>query len=641
MYQRAVLIMSLVLISSIFGGCLLAQENNERQFTVNHFFTAPKIQSPSISPDGDFVIYKQFGQVVGGNLASEYKEIVPNNRYEYLVSLTWIGKETFVAKKRNKRTNQILFIVYRLGLDENKNVAVVKEQKFEHGGYIVDPVIDDSDRIVFAKYRFEDEVFYTDVYRIRFFTKKKQYLQKKNRINKNSGYIVNWLTDHESKLYLGVSYDNGKPVLWIKNPRGRRFKEVWRSDKEATFNPVGLDKSGTTLYVLTNANTDKVVAASFDLSTFQLNETLYANAHADVDGLVMDPNTSLPMAALVYQNGIHQYNFLDETSEQKFTKIKSQFKGMKVFIAAISDSAEYQIIITVSDVDIGKMQLCNVELATCELIAPLYPWLEGIKLAQTKTFTVTTEDGLNIESYLTIPAGEGQFPVIVMPHGGPIGVRDNSYFSGHKQWLAYNGFAVLQVNYRGSGGFGQTFENSGLQQWGRGIEDDIDQALIFALREYDQLDDKNICGFGSSYGGYSVLMSLIRNPDMYKCAVSFAGVTDLTLLFNKGSMRNSKKLTESLVKMVGSPETQLNELKKYSPVYNFQKLAKPIMLIHGVADDTVDVEHSNRLSLLLDKAGTEHEFVKINTLNHGFETYDHLNKFYHSVIPFLNRHLKN
>lgn len=615
---------------------LTAQESSSKTFTVGDFFTAPQIQYPSISPNGDYFIYKKFGAVYGGTMETDFEEIIPNIPKEYLLTIQWTGNNTFVAKKRDKRSGFTSFRFYKIAFDVSQNKIVNTEvEHLKHGGYIVDPVYSNEDRVIFAKYRKDDEVLYSDVYVLRLFGKKPNYLRKNKRINKNSGYILHWMTDKKSKLFMGVSYENNKPVLWIKNPKGRRFKEVWRATKESSFTPVALNADSTDLFVLTNALTDKMVAASFNMKSFKIEQTLYENEISDVEGVVLDQNTEQPIAAYVYRDGIQQYHFLDPQAEQKYSKIKALFPDERVYIADTARSEDFQIVITVSQTSLAKMHFCSVGAQKCREIESLYPWLEGVQLAKSETFSITTEDGLRIESYLTIPNTKAPHPLIVMPHGGPIGVRDNRYFSGHKQWLAHHGFAVLQVNYRGSGGFGQIFENSGLQQFGRGIEDDIENSLRHALEAFPQLNKEQICGFGSSYGGYSVLMGLIRNPDLYKCAVSFAGVTDLTLLFNKGSLKNSKRMTRSLIKMVGSPKTQMDELIANSPVYQYKKITKPVMLLHGVADEVVDVEHSLRLSLMLEKQGTPHEMIKFNRLTHGFERYEDLSRFYENVLPFL------
>ena len=256
-------------------------------------------------------------------------------------------------------------------------------------------------------------------------------------------------------------------------------------------------------------------------------------------------------------------------------------------------------------------------------------------------FRVKTVDGIEIESFITLPHdAKGKVPVIVKPHGGPIGIFDSSERSQDTQWLAYNGYAVIEVNYRGSGGYGNAFEEQGLRQWGRGIEDDIELATDEALKANSMLDPDRICIYGGSYGGYSAIMGIIRSPERYKCAASFAGVTDLPLRFSDSSIKKNDFVTEKLIQIMGSPVEHKKEMMAHSPVYNYEKINTPLLLMHGTKDRIVDVEHSWRLSKLLKLRGMPHELLIMDDTRHSFNDLDEIETMYNKLIPFLDAHLK-
>jgi dipeptidyl aminopeptidase/acylaminoacyl peptidase len=285
--------------------------------------------------------------------------------------------------------------------------------------------------------------------------------------------------------------------------------------------------------------------------------------------------------------------------------------------------------------------VCEDDAEDCELVAEVAPWLDGRLLSETLALDVATTDDLVVEAFLTLPANGGEtLPLLALPHGGPIGVSDDRYFSSEVQWLAHNGYAVLQVNYRGSRGYGEEFKNAGLRQWGRGIEDDIEAAVRRVLADYPRIDADRVGVFGGSYGGYSAVMSVIRNPELFKCAASYAGVMDLTLLFTQSELNRTDYLRETLSRYVGDPEVDQAEQMEHSPVYRYRDIKRPVLLGHGMEDTIVDVEHSWRLRKMLFLAGADPEFILLDGVGHGFRYVDDARDFYEPLLAFLDTHLK-
>ena len=285
----------------------------------------------------------------------------------------------------------------------------------------------------------------------------------------------------------------------------------------------------------------------------------------------------------------------------------------------------------------GSIHLCD-KSGACQFISSVKPELDDMRLARPVLLEVNREGTVPIEAFLTLPPqATASVPLLVMPHGGPIGIQDSRYYHPWVQWFAQNGFAVLQVNYRGSAGYGGTFQAQGMQQFGRAIEDDIEASVDAALATNQLLDPDRIAVYGGSYGGYSALMGVIRNPERYRCAVSYAGVTDLNLIFTQASTRMNDALRKAFKKIIGDPEQQRAELKTYSPVYRYRDVQRPVLLIHGTEDRIVDVEHSWRMYKMLELAEADVDIHIIDDLGHSPETTLQVAAAMEPVIPFLER----
>jgi dipeptidyl aminopeptidase/acylaminoacyl peptidase len=228
--------------------------------------------------------------------------------------------------------------------------------------------------------------------------------------------------------------------------------------------------------------------------------------------------------------------------------------------------------------------------------------------------------------------------VVVYPHGGPVGVSDDLNFNRDVQFLASQGYAVLQVNYRGSEGYGKAFREAGYRGWGRQIEDDIDAALREALAEYP-LDESRMCTLGASYGGYSALISAIRNPGRFRCAISMSGVSDRALFFSASDNVRSVKAREQVERLLGNPRTDMAEMQATSPLYHASELTLPVMLVHGREDVRVDFEHTRRLVRMLNLENRPPVVMAIPNMGHSLDEPAMADVVWTGVAGFLQQYL--
>jgi acylaminoacyl-peptidase len=225
--------------------------------------------------------------------------------------------------------------------------------------------------------------------------------------------------------------------------------------------------------------------------------------------------------------------------------------------------------------------------------------------------------------------------MVVMPHGGPHGVRDYWSYDAYAQMMASRGYAVLQVNYRGSGGYGRKFLYSGYGKWGTVMQDDVTDATLWAIRE-GITEDNRVCIFGGSYGGYAAMMGAVREPNLYKCVIAYAGVYDLELMFEKGDVPTRESGLVYLRQAVGEDK---EDLRARSPVYNLEKVKAPVFIVHGQKDIRVDIEHAYRLREGLEKLGKPYEWLVKPREGHGFYDPENREELFEKMLSFLERYI--
>jgi dipeptidyl aminopeptidase/acylaminoacyl peptidase len=268
---------------------------------------------------------------------------------------------------------------------------------------------------------------------------------------------------------------------------------------------------------------------------------------------------------------------------------------------------------------------------------PSRPDLKTEDLSPTDPFEVVVRDGTKIRGFITTPKGtDGKsLPMIVLVHGGPHGPYDRYDFDTEVQLLASRGYAVLQVNFRGSGGRGLEFMKSGFGKWGREMQDDITDAVKWVIGA-GIADRDRICIYGASYGGYAALTGIHREPDLFKCAIGMAGVYDLPLMFEEGDIQTLERGQNYLREAVG---TNAEDMRQRSPVYHAEKMKAAVMLIHGKDDERAPFEHALRMRAALTKAGKPPEWISEGRERHGIFDEASRAEVYEKMLDFFAKHI--
>jgi dipeptidyl aminopeptidase/acylaminoacyl peptidase len=610
------------------------------ELTVDDFFRDGIYKRTTLSPDGSLVAYATGNRIYVGSTTIGFHALHDYGSASYIGDITWVGDDALVAEIAVGR-GDTTWVVLRFKIDENTRTLTADRQSHDMEGYIHDPLVNDPTRMLFAEVQRTDDTVTADIYDFELFGDTNSQLRRRNRVRTGSRDFFFYLQDADRNYVAGVERRETEFVIWYAPPGSDDWTERRSIDRQKTFVPYAVT-ADQKLLALTNSFTDKTAAVAIDLSGAAVDEVIYEHDRYDLARLILAPGDNRIAAVGFLEHGSPHLVYLDPVAKVSFEALADQFGEQSLLIIDSTSDSRVKLVVVSSPENPGTLYKCAGEIATCEKIGSVAPWLDDVDLGASLNLDVRSSDGLEVEAYLTLPPTvENKFPLVVVPHGGPIGVQDLRVFSSEVQWLAHNGYAVLQVNYRGSSGYGQAFQSAGLREWGRGIEDDIESSVLRVLAEFPQVDETRIGLFGSSYGGYSALMGVIRNPELFKCAASFAGVTDLPLVFARGIVKRNEDLRDILIRIVGDPEKDYAEMRENSPVYRFREINRPILLAHGADDYTVDVEHTWRLYKLLELRNMAPKLIIMANVGHGFEYLGEIREFYVPLVEFLDSNLKD
>ncbi len=421
--------------------------------------------------------------------------------------------------------------------------------------------------------------------------------------------------------------------LFYSEGKGKAWKKFDVSFK-GTFEPIAFGEDNNSIYAFKGEQGKPKGLFKYDLKTQE--ETLLFQSD------IADPTFEMKSAlnkvyAVRVDEDYPKYVYLDETvKDAKLHKALYRFfKGDNVAITSKTADGEQLILKVSGDKNPGSFYLFNTKTMKNKLLFNARPWINPQEMAATEPFRIKTKDGLVLNGYLTLPIGKDKnLPTVVLPHGGPH-ARDYWGYDPQVQMLASAGYAVIQVNFRGSTGYGDNFEVAGYGNWGSKIQDDIILATNYAVQQ--GISDKDrLCIFGASFGGYSALQSAIRKPDLYKCAIGYVGVYDLPMLYDEGDIKTAKWGDAYLDKTLG---TDVAEQKIQSPVHNVDKLKAAVFIVHGEEDERAHFEHALALKASLEAINYPFEWLVKDKEGHGFYNEDNILELNKKILSFLDKHI--
>lgn len=340
-----------------------------------------------------------------------------------------------------------------------------------------------------------------------------------------------------------------------------------------------------------------------------------------------------------FMDGIPEWQTMDDDAHevQWLRQLEAMFEGNLVNINNWTRDGKRAVVSISSDIAPAEYFLLDTEGPELRFLAASRPWIDPQQMQPMQPVSLQARDGLELHGYKTMPVGyeEGDaVPFIVWVHGGPHGIRDNWQFYSRAQMFANHGFGVLQINYRGSGGYGREFERAGYREWGRKMQHDITDATHWVI-DQGYADEDRVCLGGASYGGYATLSGITTEPDLYACAFAFVGVYDLELMKSVGNVPSFEAGRRYLDMVLGSDE---EELKERSPTNYVENIRTPLFIAHGEEDRQAHVDNYHLLRERLDEAGIEYEHLLVADEGHGFYEVENNVMMFERVLAFMKEH---
>jgi dipeptidyl aminopeptidase/acylaminoacyl peptidase len=337
-------------------------------------------------------------------------------------------------------------------------------------------------------------------------------------------------------------------------------------------------------------------------------------------------------------DGLPRTHFFDpqSTIAKLYRKLEKAFSGERVDITSMTADGKLALVLVDGDRNPGDFFIFDSTNNKAERLLGRKEWIDPQRVAVVKPVSFKARDGLEIDGYLTAPIGAEAkgAPLIVYIHGGPYSVYDTWGFDLDAQMLAAHGYAVLQINFRGSGNYGHAFEVAGKREWGGKMQDDVTDATRWAIQQ-GIADPKRICLYGASYGGYASLMGVAKEPALYRCAAGYVGVYDLPTMHNDGDVRDSASGKAYINEWIGPKDV----VAKVSPSRLAGQIKVPVFLAAGGEDERAPIQHTEMMEKALRNVGVPVEAVYYPTEGHGFYKLENEREFYGKLLSFFQKNL--
>jgi dipeptidyl aminopeptidase/acylaminoacyl peptidase len=593
------------------------------------FFRNPEKTGYSLSPNGEYFAFmmpwKSRLNIYVQKIGSDEIVRITNETERDVAEYYWANNARIVYLKDNGGDEN--FRLYAVDIDGSINIDLTP---FENVTVeIIDDLEDYDEEMIIALNKRDATVF--DVYRMNVIS------GKLDLIAENPGNITNWLTDHDGKLRIAMTTDGVNSSLLYRKTESEEFKLVTTCNFKEALVPLMFTFDNNFIYARSNIGRDKASIVKYDLENNREVELIYSHPEVDVNEL-LDSKKRKIITGVTFITDKRKYHFFDEEREKLQKDLEERLPGYEVVIEDKNKNEDKILIRIYSDKSRGAYYFYDLNTKDFFKIADISPWLVENSMAEMKPIKYKSRDNLTIHGYLTLPIGSKKkdLPVVVNVHGGPW-ARDTWGFNPEVQFLASRGYAILQINYRGSTGYGRKFWESSFKQWGRKMQDDITDGVDWLISS-GIADKKRIGIYGGSYGGYAVLAGLTFTPDLYACGVDNVGVSNLFTFMNS-IPPYWKPFLNMFYEMVGNPEIDKELLKETSPVFHVNKIKAPLLIAQGANDPRVAKSESDQIVEALKKRGIDVPYIVKNNEGHGFHNEENRFEFYRAMEEFLGKHL--
>ena len=608
--------------------------NKITKIPLEDFFRNPEKSSFNISPNGLKIAYmKPWDE--GNRMMNIYVKAIESDEELRLTKASersiygffWISDER-IAYVQDKGGDENLRI-YAVNIDGTNEVNLTPFDNVK--SQIIDDLNDDPDFMIIGLNIRNPKIH--DAYRLNVNSGELTMLAE------NPGNISSWMTDNNGILRIATTSDGVNTSILYRENETEDFKSILTTNFKESVSPLFFSFDNKELYVSSNRNRDKSAIYTFNLDNAKEEKLIFEHPDVDVYNLMRSKKRKIITGVAYTTDKTHKV-FFDKDREVLQQKLEAELPNLDVGISGFNSDETKAVVVAYSDKSRGTYYYYDLEKDNLVKLADLSPWLNKEDMASMVPITYKSRDGLTINGYLTLPVGSlgKNLPVVVNPHGGPW-ARDYWGFNPEVQYLANQGYAVFQMNFRGSTGYGREFWEISFKQWGKSMQDDITDGVNWLISE-GIADPDRVAIYGASYGGYATLAGLTFTPDLYACGVDYVGVSNL-FTFIETIPPYWELYREMLYEMVGHPEKDKELLTVASPALNVENIKAPLFIAQGANDPRVKKAESDQMVEALKNQGVDVPYMVKENEGHGFYNEENRFDFYRAMTEFLDKHLKN
>lgn len=610
-----------------------------RRYDIRDFFQNPRRSGFRLSDHGKMIGFMEPAQIDGhparqNIFVQELKGSEPVGQARRITAESqrdiaeyfWKGDDTVIYAKDVNGDENYHVIAVNVSTGEATDLTPLEGVR----AGVQDDLPDDPDHVLVVHNGRNPEVF--DVYKVNVRTGRSTLAAR------NPGDVLGWSTDHEGRVRLATALSGVDSELRYRDKETEPFRSLIRTDFRTEVSPLFFHADNQRFYALSNRGRDTQALVLIDPRTPDQEERVFELPRHDLMGAGFSRLRKV-LTSADYHTDKPGHHFFDPVSEKIHEAIARQLPGYEVAWQDITRDERKFIVASYSDRTPGARYLYDADSNTLHKLADINTALPEADMAPMQPIQFTARDGMTIHGYLTLPLGRParNLPVVVNPHGGPW-ARDYWGFNPEAQFLANRGYAVLQINFRSSTGYGRRFWEAGFGQWGLAMQDDITDGVQWLI-DQKIADPKRIGIYGASYGGYATLAGIVKTPDLYAAAVDYVGVSNL-LTFMNTIPPYWKPFLVKMQAMVGDPVKDKARLEANSPALHADRIVTPLFIAQGAHDPRVNKAESDQMVAALKARGVEVEYMVKDNEGHGFHNDENKFEFYEHMERFLAQHLK-
>lgn len=618
----------LIFAFALFG---CHQGNKTPVIAVNDFFKSQDKATYRISPDGKSLSYLKL-QDKKQNL---FVENIATGKIVQLTQLqeknisfySWVSNNELIyyKEKAGASFQSDLYIINKEGKEEKQ----LSKNDLARIRVLDDQLIDDKYLVVLSNQR---DSTVSDVYRLNVRDGNMEMAAQ------NPGNITNWMTDAKGKLRMATSSDGVNETFLYRENENQSFKPIITNNFKTTLYPLAFSENKpNVIYAVSDVNRDKSALIELDCLTGKEKNVLFANDSLNV----VDAQYSRKkgkMEFVVCETWKKEKHYLDDDAKNFYQKLDALLPKTEYRIIDRDKTENVFLVRTFTDRNPGSYYLYIASTGTLKKLSDINSAINEEQMCEMKPISYVSRDGLKINGYLTLPKGTDakNLSVVVLPHNGP-GQRNTWGYNAEVQFLANRGYAVLQVNYRGSKGYGKNFYAAGFKQWGAKIQDDVDDGVQWLIKE-KIANPKKIAIYGTGFGGFIAINAAIKSPKLYKCSASNSGVLNLFSYLNSIPPFLKSNL-QMFYEIVGNPVTEVDYMSQASPLFHTDKINIPIFITQNIKDPRINANDAIRLVKELKKRNMPVTYIERDEAPFTMNRDESRQKVYASLEQFLATNL--